>query len=69
MDDDGNGDFFLELADLDEPVTSFDSSKKRKIEEGGEFSSPFFPKVINDWWQGVIFLGWVLLGPYTVYDV
>jgi len=40
---DGPKAFFLELADLDEPVASTDSSKKRKLEEGEEFSSVFFP--------------------------
>ena len=43
MEDDGNDNFFLQLADLDEPVASSNSLKKRKIEEGDEFSSPFFP--------------------------
>ena len=43
MEHDGTEDFFLDLPDLDEPVASFDSSKKRKIEEGDEFSSPFLP--------------------------
>ena len=39
MDQDGEDDFFLELDDLDEPVMSTESSKKRKLEEGEEFSS------------------------------
>ena len=39
MDHDGEDDFFLELDDLDEPGVSTESSKKRKIEEGEEFSS------------------------------
>jgi len=43
MEDDGNDDFFRQLADLDEPMASSDSSKKRKLEEGDELSSPFFP--------------------------
>jgi len=34
--------FYLELVDLDEPVACSDSSKKRKHEDGEEFSSPFF---------------------------
>ncbi|KAJ8424070.1 hypothetical protein Cgig2_017672 [Carnegiea gigantea] len=41
MDHDGKDDFFLELDDLGEPVMSTESSKKRKIEEGEEFSSHF----------------------------
>ena len=43
MEDDGNDDFFRQLADLDEPMASSNSSKKRKLEEGDELSSPFFP--------------------------
>lgn len=39
MDHDGEDDFFLELDDLDEPMMSTESSKKRKVEEGEEFSS------------------------------
>ena len=35
--------FFPELADLEAPVVSTNSSKKRKLEEGEEFSSPFIP--------------------------
>ena len=43
MEHDGIEDFFLELADLEELVVSSDSLKKRKLKEGDEFSSPFFP--------------------------
>ena len=43
MEYDGTEDYFLDLPDLDEPVASSDSSKKRKLEEGEEFSSPFLP--------------------------
>jgi len=43
MEHDGTEDFFLDLPELEEPVASSDSSKKRKIEEGDEFSSPFLP--------------------------
>ena len=41
MDLDGSDEFFLQLADLDAPVGSTDSTKKRKLEEGEEFSSSF----------------------------
>ena len=43
MEHDGIEDFFLEFADLEELVVSSDSLKKRKLEEGDEFSSPFLP--------------------------
>jgi len=43
MEDDGHDDFFRQLADLDEPMASTDSMKKRKFEEGDECSSPFSP--------------------------
>jgi len=43
MEDDGNDDFFRQLADLDEPMASTDSLKKRKFDEGDECSSPFSP--------------------------
>jgi len=33
--------FFRDLEDLEGPVGSTDSSKKRKLEEGEEFSSPY----------------------------
>ena len=41
MDLDGSNEFFLKLADLDAHVGSTDSTKKRKLEEGEEFSSSF----------------------------
>ena len=40
MELDDSEDFFRDLEDLEGPVGSTDSSKKRKLEEGEEFSSP-----------------------------
>ena len=42
MDNDGVKEYFLKLDDLDDPVISTDSSKKRKIEDGEEYSSHSF---------------------------
>jgi len=41
MEHDGEDDFFLALAEMDDPAISSDSAKKRKIEDGEECSSRF----------------------------